>query len=118
MKYEVTYNEEYNCLIGKYTGDLTIEFVKEYVQEIANLATLHNCKRFINDLREANIKISVANFYNAPKIVSINMFDRTWKRAIIVRKKTDELNFFETTSLNQGFQVKIFLDLKDALEWL
>ena len=118
MKYNVIYNQEYNCLIGKYVGDLNIESVKKYAKEISKMARIHDCKRFINDLREATILLSVANFYDAPSIVSIDEFDRTWKRAIITNQNFDKLNFFETTSINQGFDVKIFQDINEALEWL
>jgi hypothetical protein len=104
--------------MGKFIGELTLESIKEYVNDITKLANAHNCKRLINDLREANIKLSMADFFNAPRIASDKVFDRTWKRAIIVKKKTDKLSFFETTSLNQGFQVKVFLTIEDALKWL
>ena len=117
MKYNVTYNQEYNCLIGKLFGDLNMESVKEYAREISKMAQIHDCKRFVNDLREANILLSLANFYDAPSIVSIDAFDRSWKRAIIVKDKLDKLSFFETTSINQGFNVKIFHNMNEAMEW-
>ena len=118
MNFDITYNPEINCLIGKVTGDLDIDTVKEYVRKISSMAEKHDCKRFINDLREANIRLSIANFYNAPNLVSGKVFDRTWERAILVKKKTDKLSFFETTSLNQGFHVKVFESFDEALEWL
>jgi len=118
MKYNVIYNQEYNCLIGKFVGDLNMESVKEYAKEISKMAKIHDCKRFVNDLREATILLSLANFFDAPSIVSIDVFDRSWKRAIIVKEKLDKLDFFETTSINQGFNVKIFHNMNEALEWL
>ena len=118
MNFEITYSEKYNCLMGKFTGELTLENIKEYVKEITNMVIKHDCKRLINDLREATIKLSIADFFNAPRIASDEIFDRSWKRAIIVKEKTDKLSFFETTSLNQGFHVKVFLNIEDALKWL
>jgi len=104
--------------MGKFTGELTLENVKEYVKEITNMAIIHDCKRLINDLRNANIKLTMADFFNAPRVASDKIFDRSWKRAIVVKEKTDKLSFFETTSLNQGFQVKVFLTFEDAMKWL
>ena len=104
--------------MGKFTGEFTLENVKKYVSEIVKVAKIHDCKRLMNDLREANINFSLADFFNAPRIISDKVFDRSWRRAIIVKEKTDKLSFFETTSLNQGFHVKVFLNPEDALKWL
>ena len=118
MDFEITYDPEMKCVVGKLNGIMDTQTVRIYVKEISAVAKKHNCKKFINDLREAEIKLSITDLYNAPKEVTTDEFDRTWKRAIVVKERTDSISFFETTSRNQGFQVKIFDNIEEALEWL
>ena len=118
MRFEITYNQEHNFLMGKFIGDLNSENAKVYMNEIERAAKKHDCKRFINDLREATILLSIGDFYNAPARMATGAFGRSWRRAIVVKQKLDKLDFFETTSANQGFYVKVFEDMDEALKWL
>jgi len=118
MSFDITYDKDHNCLMGKFIGELNAESVKIYMKEIEMMAKSHDCKRFINDLREANILLSISDFYKAPARMATGAFDRSWRRAIVVKQKLDKLDFFETTSANQGFQAKVFEDMDEALEWL
>lgn len=118
MRFEITYNQEHDFLMGKFIGELNAESVKIYMKEIEKMVKSHNCKRFINDLREATILLSIGDFYNAPARMATGAFDRSWRRAIVVKQKLDKLDFFETTSANQGFQVKVFEDMDEAMKWL
>lgn len=118
IKFKVSYNEKYNCLIGKFYGELTPENINEYTQEIAKYAKINNCKRFLNDLREATIKFSVGEIFFAPPKVQYQEFDLSWKRAIIFNKNFNETAFLEITSKNQGILLKTFFEFNEAIEWL
>ncbi len=82
------------------------------------LAKDHKCKRFLNDMREAEIKLSITDLYYASAEAILSEFDRTWKRAILVKEKTRELEFYEITASNKGLTLKVFEDYDEALDWL
>lgn len=118
MKIRVIYDETHDCLIGKYTGLLEPGNVKEYGDEILKLVKIHDCKRFLNDMREAEIKLSITDLYYASADAIVSKFDREWKRAIVVKKKTGEMEFYEITARNKGLTLKVFEDYDEALAWL
>jgi len=118
MKITVEYDEINDCLIGKFVGIFEPKHVKLYVKEAFKLAKLHNCKRFLNDMREAEIRLSITDLYYASAETTMGEFDRSWKRAIVVNEKTQEMEFFEITASNKGLTLKVFDDYDEALAWL
>lgn len=118
MKYSVIYDEKINVLIAKFSGELSKENAGEFINEIAKVAKKHNCKRIINDLNEADIKLTISDLFSHPHSSLKEEFDASWKRAIVVKKLTEEMTFFETTAQNQCVRVKVFCDFYEALEWL
>ena len=83
------------------------------------MAKEHNCKRFLNDMRKANILLSVADLFDLPKLLSVEEFNRSWKRAVFVgENRFEEFKFYETTAINKGLQVKVFTEKSMAIEWL
>ena len=118
MKIHVTYDKAHNCLIGKYTGVLESGNVKEYGDEIVKWTRIHPCKRFLNDMRDAEIKLSITDLYYVSSEAIMSEFDREWKRAVVVKEKTKELEFYEITASNKGLTLKVFDDYEKALAWL
>ena len=118
MKIRVTYNKTHNYLIGKYTGVLESGNVREYGIEILKWVRIHNCKRFMNDLREAVIKLSITDLYYASSTAIMSEFDLTWRRAVLVKNYTKEMEFYEVTAANKGLALKVFDSHEKALAWL
>jgi len=118
MKISIVYDQNHNCLIGKFIGDLEAKHVNEYGQEILKMVKIHDCKRFLNDLREADIKLSITDLYFASIEAMMGEFNRTWKRALVVKKMTQEIEFYEITASNKGLNLKVFDNYDQALEWL
>ena len=52
MRVSVRYDEKHNCLMGQAAGVFEPRHVKEYLMEVIKVARTHNCKRFLNDLRD------------------------------------------------------------------
>jgi len=118
MKITVEYNQVHNCLVGKFIGTIEPKHVGEYAEEVLKLVRIHDCKRFLNDMREAEIKMSIADLYYVSAEAAVEEFDRSWRRAVLVKEKTEELEFYEITGKNKGLDLKIFDDFDEALEWL
>ena len=124
MTFKVEYDESSDCVIGVFAGRLDTESMSEYAKEIARVSAKHNCRRFLNDLREAEIGLSTLDIHGLPKILQEftqgAAFDRSWRRAILAPKGKDvrDYDFFETVAGNQGHTVKVFADLDKAMDWL
>jgi hypothetical protein len=118
MKITVEFDQNHHCLVGKFVGVIEPMHVKEYAQEVLKLARFHDCKRFLNDMREAEINMSFADLYYATADAVVEEFDRSWKRAILVKELTKEIEFWEVTATNKGITLKIFDNYNEALAWL
>jgi len=118
MKITVEYNQVHNYLVGKFIGTMEPKHVGEYAQEILKLARIHDCKRFLNDMRETEMKLSIADLYYASAEAAVEDFDRSWKRAVLVKEKTKEIEFYEITAKNKGLDVRTFDNFDEALAWL
>ncbi len=69
-------------------------------------------------MREAEIKMSIADLYYVSAEAIVEEFDRSWKRAILVKEKTEEIEFYEITAKNKGLDLKIFDNFDEAMTWL
>ncbi|MHC4624374.1 MAG: hypothetical protein ACYS4W_10795 [Planctomycetota bacterium] len=92
--------------------------VKEYAKEIIGTASKHNCKRFLNDMREAQLDLSTIEIYEIPGFLDAAGLDRTSKRALVVSRQPEDYRFFENVSINRGYNVKVFEDMDEAMNWL
>jgi hypothetical protein len=101
------------------TGDLNPLTLPDYLDKILQFAKMHKCKRFLNDLRNAKINFTMAELYEASKLVITEEFDRSWVRAILVKEENlDKANFYETVLRNKGVKVKVFTNIYKAKRWL
>ncbi len=118
MPLDIHYEQEHDCIVVKMTGGLTADLLTEYGKEISLVASKHNCKRLLNDFREVKLNLSAMEIFDAPKILEATGIDSTWKRATVVSGNLEDFHFFETVSINRGYNVKIFIDMKEAIDWL
>lgn len=121
MSIQVEYDNVNECVIGRFEGDLNINSIDDYRKEIEKVAKQKCCFKFLNDLRGANIKFSIIDFYDTPKKTLDSTFDRRWKRAVLLKPNSvpnKDRNFFETVNINRGIRVKTFTEMAEALNWL
>ncbi|MHC4207156.1 MAG: hypothetical protein ACYSTT_21080 [Planctomycetota bacterium] len=120
MNIQVAFDEKVNCVVGRFKGDLTLAAAKKYIREVVEVAKKHPCQRFLNDLREANLVLSVFDIYELPGLVVTEGFDIRWRRAFLMVPTTnlDKIDFFELVASNRGMSVRMFTDYDKAIEWL
>ena len=127
MSYNVYYDSERDCVFASMEGDIDINEVKEFAQEVVKQTTAHDCRRLLNDLRKANFKLSTIEIYDLPTYISDAGLNRLCKRALIVSQNFEDYKFFENVSSNHGHLLKIFTDsdefsifrkVEKAEEWL
>lgn len=120
MKIDVSFDEKHNCVIGRFEGDLTLAAAKEYIKEVVEVAKKHTCERFLNDLRGANVVLSIFDIYELPGLVITEGFDHRWRRAFLAAPTADpeKVDFFELVGSNRGLSVRMFTDYDKAIQWL
>ena len=118
MSFNVYYDKEYNCIVGKYSGTLNIDAVKQYASQTLKLSEEYGCKRSLIDLLEAEPRFSITEIYNLPRVMLDIGIGSEWRRAILISGLTDDYYFYETVSVNRGLAVKMFTDKEKALKWL
>ena len=119
MECSVSYDQENDCLIAHCQGIMDKEGQKKHAQEILKMATKHDCRCLLNDLRNATFEFSTIEIYELPRILEIEGIDHSWRRAVLVKEEQiKEVHFFETVAVNRGYRVKIFAELNEAMEWL
>jgi hypothetical protein len=114
----VHYDEECDCLVGSFAGTMNKETLKEYSIEVAKTASKHDFSYFLSDLREADVDFSSIEIINIPGIFHAAGLDISLRRAIVLSTRLNNYSLFETVANTRGFNVKVFTDLKKAMNWL
>jgi len=118
MKYELSYDQERDLIIGRVEGNIDPAIVKAMASEFAELVSSSGCNKLLNDLRKAGITHSAIDIYSMPRIVDKLGLPIACRRALLVSDASKDFQFLETVSLNVGHQVRIFKDPELAIKWL
>lgn len=127
MRYSVQYDSKNDCVFASVEGDVEMEALEQFAEEVVKQASEHNCRRLVNDLRKAKVKLSTLELYDLPHFIENAGLDRLCKRALIVSRDFDDYRFFENISLRRGHLVEVFADsdkfsvfgdVEQAKEWL
>jgi hypothetical protein len=123
MTHTITYKSDTSTLEIKYQGDVNMNDVRKIYINAAQMVKEHNCHLIFSDYREATIKLSTLEIYDLPIVLSgiLSQFEISvykLKRAFVVAKDLQDYHFYETVTLNQGQNARIFQDIVEAKEWL
>lgn len=123
MSHTVTYNSEECIIETKIVGALVLGEAKELIAQIVQVAKEKNCFLCLSDYREAELKLSIFEIYDTPKIItdvsaSQELLSGRFKRAIVVKEVLQDFYFYETVTLNSGQNAKLFKNIDEAKEWL
>ncbi len=119
MEYTYKVISNYKIIKVKVIGDLATKETASMGKIIRLKAKEMNYKIFF-DLTQANNKISIseAYFWFADHYDNIDIKLRYIPTAYLTNEKDKSFfNFFETTCLNKGIRVKMFMKMEEAFEW-
>ena len=124
MTISIEFNEVKNVIIGRITGVMNKQQLRQYTLEMNQFIHQKETRLILSDYREARFPLSMIDVFNLPD--SHNLLLKTlgsnvhsYKRALVFDKKDFEMaTFFENVAVNRGHNVKVFLDEADALAWL
>ena len=118
MPYSVTYDPETDCIYVSIEGELNLPLFNRMAAEVARCMNEHDCRRILNDLRQAIPAESAIDIYSMPKRAVEAGVAHTVKRALLVSDTASDFRFLETVFINRGNIVQLFTSIEDAKRWL
>ena len=121
MPYSIKFETSPERIEVKYSGTVTNEEYKQAISDFVNFNKDKNCLLVLTDLTEMKVTPSILNVYN-----SINTFEKmgidnsTCEALILEQNKFVEssIKFYENACQNRGYNVRIFYNRDDAIQWL
>lgn len=89
-----------------------------FASEVVALLDKHSCVRVLSDLREVDLRLSMIDLYNIPKLVTEAGVKQNVKRAVVFGKAAEDYEFLETISVNRGQIFRVFTDFDEAQTWI
>jgi DNA-binding response OmpR family regulator len=118
-RYKVAYDSRRDCIVGRINGELDIPVAKEFLAELARVISTSGCKRILDDMRRAELTLSLGDLYFVPRLASEAGIPPTIKSAVLVAEKDwSRYSFFEMAAQIQGQIVKMFTVPGEARCWL
>lgn len=118
MPYEIKYNAETETIMCRTFGPLKSEDLSIYASELSTCLWENNGKLILNDLREADLKLSEADIDGIPVLAEAVGYKDDVKRAVVFRQDAEFYQLFKNVSQRQGQQVAVFVNYDEALVWL
>ena len=123
MPYSVEYDPQTDIIYIRASGELTLEKVREFTNAAALLAKEKECFRFLTDVNETVLALSMLDVYNIPRMVkeitsALELPEHKIRRAVILPDHWKLRQFFETVSKNRMQNVALFDDIETAQKWL
>ena len=121
MAWSVKYDPELKLVHSVLTGHVPVVEINKAAVKGITLAKEKNTNRLLIDNSKLEGAYSALDIYEMPKYyVELNA-DRANKVAILVptcKDAYEAIRFYETVCKNVGWNVKVFKDRKDAIDWL
>ena len=118
MSHELYYDSYVGCVVLNVKNTVTIDRIKTIAPKVAHMCSKTGCRRLLNDMSEATIKVSLLELFESPQIMSESDVTQSIKRALVIPPTFDEPEFLENVTRNRGHNFKVFEDVKQARKWL
>ena len=123
MPWTVEYDSELRIIECRYVGQVTDDDFKEATAKAIALAKANNTKRFLVDDSEWEGGASVLGLFELPEIHKELEADRTSRAALVLPPPSStaevrDAQFYETVCRNRGWNVRVFSELEEAIDWL
>jgi len=122
MPWSVEYDSELGTVSCRYVGRVTDDDFRQATLKAFELAKANSTNRFLIDDSKWEGGASIVGLYDLPKLFTELGFERESRGALILPSsgtlQAEDARFFETVCINRGWQVKLFTDRQEALDWL
>ena len=121
MPWKLTYDAELGIVCCNYSGHVTADDFKKAAQETIALAIQQKTNLLLIDDFKLESAVSTLEIYNMPKIYNEIQGNRKSRIALILPpsgKIREDVKFYETVCLNNGWKVRAFDKRSQATQWL
>jgi hypothetical protein len=121
MPWTVNFLEDRKVVETKFTGDLEPIEVRDAVVASLDIATKNDTYLYLADCTRLKESGSLLDIYELGKFIETLAPDRKIKEAVIIPKTNravGDLKFYETLTVNRGFNVRLFEEREEGLQWL
>lgn len=121
MPYRIEISSEPEKLEVKYFGKVTEDEYRAAIIEFIDKKGGSKYLLVLTDCLEMNIGPSVLDVYERINMYEKLGIDTETKEAILIPADqivVENVKFYETACLNRGYNVRIFENRKEAIEWL
>jgi hypothetical protein len=121
MAYEIKLIKDKRIIEIENKNEITNEDMITQTKEVIILQHEKHIFSILADFASVRVNTNISDVFQFPELYEQMGMDHKSKIAVFVSDieiKTEELQFYETICLNRGWNIKIFLDRKDAIKWL
>ncbi|MBA1145866.1 hypothetical protein H0Z60_02225 [Ectothiorhodospiraceae bacterium WFHF3C12] len=117
--YSLSLSEDGRLVICRVLQPVTVELAVAFAQDMDRLAAESGADRFLTDARGAPNVSRPAQNYNYAHVDMAAMGLRRCVRAAILADPWDRSHeFVETTCQNAGYNMRVFYNEDEAMDWL
>jgi len=122
MLREISYLEDLDVVQLRTSGTYELSVETETLKGLAAALREHRCRNILADHRQADVIAKTMKSYERPFL-----YEQIWgdsetisqiKTAVVFKEITDDYRFYETVLQNRGWNLTIFDDYDEALNWL
>lgn len=121
MPYTIEYLKKEGIALVTNTGVFTYEDFQKQALEALEVSRTRKCKKFLVDCTSMITQSQTMDIYATSDFYEEIDAPRENQIALVVSAGTEaeaDLRFYETVSINRGWQVKLFADKASAMRWL
>lgn len=118
MGYQIEYLSEDDIVQVSVSGEFNFEGILNIATETVRELSKYGSHRVLQDQRDAKLELSTLEIFKLPRVARALGLANNTKIALVYRENLVDYQFVETTTVNQGYVLKIFSDLKAAKKWL
>lgn len=120
MKAEIKFVKTKDFIKTTASGQLNLDESKKVLAKLAALSSADNLHDLLVDIRDTTSVLSLSDIYELVIEVSKQREAFRKKIAIIIGPKhdIDKARFLEMCASNRGFDVNVFDDFEDSVNWL
>lgn len=118
MPFNIEYDEEQDCIIATFIGEINMTMVKEYIAALLPVVETTGCRRVLSDSRQGELQLTSIDIMQFPKMADASPLTSELKRAVLAPPGKSGYEMYATLCNMQGQHVKVFSTLAEAMAWL
>ena len=118
MSTDIEYLDDKDLVLTRTSGFYDLEAEAETLRDIITKLNELNCNRCIMDLRASDVISKTMDCYCRPEMFEKFGLKRSVKMALVLRELSERSHFYENVCVNRGWDIRVFHDYDDAIDWL